>query len=79
MPRDTRSKETTASKTKQLYGLSLDASHLILSTLRDVARIAPVPYLMQAAQLALTILDTIQVRPQHDKFGDGAHLTFYRE
>lgn len=66
-PFDPRLATTKPEKTKvspsrkALYGLTLDVSSLVLTTLRDAARLAPVPYLMDAAELALGILDIIQV------------------
>ena len=42
--------------------LALDASDLVLQTLRDAARLAPTSYLQDAAGLALGIITTLQVR-----------------
>ncbi|KAF9463387.1 hypothetical protein BDZ94DRAFT_1259231 [Collybia nuda] len=55
-----RPASTTPEKGKALYGLTLDVSLLVLTTLRNVARVTPVPYLMEAADLALGILSAVQ-------------------
>lgn len=39
----------------------MDTTNIVLTTLRDAARIAPIPYLQGAAGAALGILDIIQV------------------
>ena len=41
--------------------LALDTSDLVLTVLRDAARLAPIPYLKDAAGLALEIVNLIQV------------------
>lgn len=47
------------------HSAALDVSSLALITLRDVSRISPVPYLQEAATLALGIVTIIQVRGYH--------------
>jgi hypothetical protein len=42
--------------------LILDTSDLVLTVVRDAARIAPLPYLQDAATLALVIVNVVQVR-----------------
>ncbi|KAG5729405.1 hypothetical protein E4T56_gene2363, partial [Termitomyces sp. T112] len=47
----------------------LDASELVVSTLLNVAQLTPVPYLQNAAGLALSLLDIIQsVKSNQDAF-----------
>jgi len=41
--------------------LILDTSDLVLTVVKDAARLAPVPYLQDAATLALGIMNIIQV------------------
>ena len=41
--------------------LVLDTSDLVLTVVRDAARLAPIPYLQDAAGLALGIVNLIQV------------------
>ena len=40
---------------------ALDTTSLVLTTLRDAGRLTPIPYLQEAAALALGIVTTIQV------------------
>jgi hypothetical protein len=40
----------------------LDTSDLVLTVVRDAARLAPLPYLQDAATLTLGILNVVQVR-----------------
>lgn len=50
-------------------GLALDTTNVVLTTLKDAARLAPVPYLQEAANVAIGILDAIQgVRDNKDAF-----------
>jgi hypothetical protein len=42
--------------------LTLDTSDPVLTVVRDAARTAPLPYLQDAATLALVIVNVIQVR-----------------
>lgn len=53
------SKRNTDSNAQNLV---LDTSDLVLTVVRDAARLAPIPYLQDAAGLALTIVNLIQVR-----------------
>jgi len=46
----------------EIVGLGLDLSDVVLTTLKEAARLAPVPYLQQSAGLALAIVNIIQVR-----------------
>ena len=48
-------------KVKNIVENSLDISNIVLTTLNDAASMAPVPYLQQAAGLALGILNIVQV------------------
>jgi hypothetical protein len=41
--------------------LALDTSGLVLAVVRDAARLAPLPYLKDAAGLAVGIVNLIQV------------------
>ncbi|KAF8079400.1 hypothetical protein FPV67DRAFT_1444530 [Lyophyllum atratum] len=42
------------------FAIALDSSELVLSTLADAARLTPVPYLQEAAGVALGIINMIQ-------------------
>jgi hypothetical protein len=59
------SKPQKVSKSKmtksEVVGVTLDATALLLATLRDAARLAPIPMVQSAATLALAILNTVQV------------------
>lgn len=46
-------------RSKQV-GLALDATNLVLATLRDTARLTPIPFLRDAAGLALGVLEVVQ-------------------
>ena len=48
-------------KVKNIVENSLEISNVVLTTLNDAASMAPVPYLQQAAGLALGILNIVQV------------------
>ena len=45
-------------------GLTTETANLVLMTLKDASRLAPTPYLQDAALLALAISTAIQVRRQ---------------
>ncbi|KAF8888038.1 hypothetical protein BD779DRAFT_1525232 [Infundibulicybe gibba] len=49
------------SRTSKYLDLSLESTKLVLTTLKDVAGFAPVPFLAQAANLALGVLDMAQL------------------
>lgn len=61
LPSTKLEKDHPPSSRQTLYGLTLDVSFVVLTTLSDISRAAPVPYLQQAATLALGILAIIQV------------------
>ena len=44
-----------------VQNLALETSDLVLTVVRDAARLAPIPYLQDAAGLALGIVNIIQV------------------
>ena len=52
----------TFAKPPNAVGLGLDGANVVLTTLRDTARLTGVPYLRDAAGLAVGILEIIQVR-----------------
>ncbi|KAF9458837.1 hypothetical protein BDZ94DRAFT_64939 [Collybia nuda] len=64
---ETKSEESNSPQDRTLFQLSLDTSNVILSTLRDVGRVTPVPYLYEAAQLTLGILSTVQAMKDCDE------------
>ncbi|GLB44713.1 hypothetical protein LshimejAT787_1800500 [Lyophyllum shimeji] len=50
----------TSDRRSQVVGRGLDISEVVLATLRDAARLAPIPYLQQSATLALGIVQITQ-------------------
>ena len=56
------SAEASESKTNNVLAVVSGVSVLVLETLRDVARFAPVPYLSDISSVALGILEAAQVR-----------------
>jgi hypothetical protein len=56
----TSSKPGTGSKSEAI-GIAVDTTTLLLTTLRDAAKLAPLPLVQNAAGLALNIITTIQV------------------
>ncbi|KAF8071449.1 hypothetical protein FPV67DRAFT_874241 [Lyophyllum atratum] len=64
-----QSEGKSSRRRRKVAALALDTSDLVLSTLKDAARLAPIPYLQQSATLALGIVNVIQgVRNNKDAF-----------
>ena len=55
-------------------GPALDATNVVLTTVKEAARMAPVPYLQEAATLALGLLEAVQVREPFDVTGAAIEL-----
>lgn len=53
-------KPGTASKS-EVIGIAADTATLVLTILRDAAKLAPLPLVQSAAQLALDIVTIVQV------------------
>lgn len=63
MSSNLRQNDTKAeAKASGLLDTTLEVSSLVLKTLQDGAQFAPVPFLQDAAGVALEILNAVQVR-----------------